>query len=624
MDPLISSVLETTVKTIVEKSINSLLSINWSKDHDDAKLLIEQLNEGYAKEQYLLKHVNSVIRIRTLHKADHDTYLENIYFPLKLRTASNNDLIVIDDNITIESSRIVNIIGIAGQGKSTILRKLFNEELKAGKRLPLFIELRNVYDGNIINEYKKILKNTGLILTEDNAEILLQSKKIILLLDGFDEVKTDLRMKVLNSIKDINSQYNCSIITTTRPNTEIHNEPNIQNLYVENLIFEDKIGILKILSSKEEFNSLAELLSKNKSLEETIINPILVTLLYYCFPYWEDIPSNTTEFYSKLFTTLYNRHDSLKNFAREKLSTINSVNSSWCFSALCFFSLIKEKYEFNFEELVYLTKQALHSSDLDTSQSESLASDIINITCLIQLEGCDRYVFLHKSIQEYYAARAIYNLPIENKKDIYREIAEHINITESLDNMLNFLFIIDKESYIKNLTINAFENLKLHEVAKKNDNEIKIELTYQMRRIYLEGTGQENGNISVRLNNNLDSLFNIKALNIMGGKDRCNDNELNNYLTKNMVRDIKYSELEKYKYTKKEIKSNNDNEPKVKLFSYKFELYGYLCTLNLDNEFINIYSRKIKEYFHDIYTPAIEKRQKRSFKLSENFKIGNA
>lgn len=44
--------------------------------------------------------------------------------------ASNKDKVVIKDGVTLPFHGIVNIVGIAGQGKSTILRKLFSEEIK--------------------------------------------------------------------------------------------------------------------------------------------------------------------------------------------------------------------------------------------------------------------------------------------------------------------------------------------------------------------------------------------------------------------------------------------------------------------------------------------------------------
>lgn len=44
--------------------------------------------------------------------------------------ASNKDKLIIKDGVTLPFDGVINIVGIAGQGKSTILRKLFSEEIK--------------------------------------------------------------------------------------------------------------------------------------------------------------------------------------------------------------------------------------------------------------------------------------------------------------------------------------------------------------------------------------------------------------------------------------------------------------------------------------------------------------
>ncbi|WP_429169212.1 NACHT domain-containing protein [Aeromonas rivipollensis] len=280
---LMSAGFGEAIKVLTEHLLNS----NWSRDKDGGRELLHQFNEEIIREKYLSQHVANVLKIRTLHKSDYDTQLDKIYYPLTLYTASNHDKITVNNGLTIEHRGIVNIIGIAGQGKSTILRKLFSEEIRNGKRIPFFIELRNVEMDDILGSYKTILKNIGFALEHDNGEMLLQSGKVVLMLDGFDEVKHDSRIRVMNSIRELNQRYNCPVIVTSRPNTQIHTETGIYNLYIENLILNDKLGILKVLSNDIEYSKLSELIKTNISLQHTIANPILVTLLYYCYPYWD-------------------------------------------------------------------------------------------------------------------------------------------------------------------------------------------------------------------------------------------------------------------------------------------------------------------------------------------------
>ncbi len=55
-----------------------------------------------------------------------------------------------------------------------------------------------------------------------------------------------------------------------------------------------------------------------------------------------------------------------------------------------------------------------------------MALDFVDITCLIQKDGYDRYVFLHKSIQEYHAAEYVKSLNLEKKKVFMEAILNDI------------------------------------------------------------------------------------------------------------------------------------------------------------------------------------------------------
>lgn len=60
-----------------------------------------------------------------------------MYHPLRIRgVIPNSSSQLVKDGFYIENEKITNIIGIAGQGKSTILRKIFVEQLFNGNKIP--------------------------------------------------------------------------------------------------------------------------------------------------------------------------------------------------------------------------------------------------------------------------------------------------------------------------------------------------------------------------------------------------------------------------------------------------------------------------------------------------------
>ncbi|MFA0173146.1 hypothetical protein AB4424_24510, partial [Vibrio splendidus] len=122
------------LKHIVTHVTKKILDKPWTQDTEQGKGLLRQLSEDYPAQVYAEKYVSRFMKMRTLHSAESDVYLDEIYSPLKLVVQSNDDELTVDDNFTLSYRRVINIIGIAGQGKSTILRKLFLEELKKGDR----------------------------------------------------------------------------------------------------------------------------------------------------------------------------------------------------------------------------------------------------------------------------------------------------------------------------------------------------------------------------------------------------------------------------------------------------------------------------------------------------------
>ncbi|MCL6328937.1 NACHT domain-containing protein [Pectobacterium carotovorum subsp. carotovorum] len=456
MDSLVAQMIVSgsseVVKVLAEKCANHFISKTQTADLS----IIKQFLKEDIQRKYIQKHIARVQKIRTIHSPEADILLEDIYYPLCLTVSSNKDKVSIEDGQVINYSGIANIIGIAGQGKSTIARKLFIEEIKLGNRFPFFIELRRLTNGNIIESLSELLKDCGVECNIDNVSELLSSGIILLILDGFDEVLPNSRLSVLNQIRVLNDRCSCSIISTSRPDTEICHDSGINNLYVDKLKENDVLGILKKISNQVEYNDLCQIINRNESLKETLVTPILVNLLYICYPYWDSVPTNMVEFYNRLFSTLYYRHDKLKLYARPRKSTVSAVDSYWCFNAICFHSHFKGEYDFTEEQLVEYAKNALRSKNINIAEATCYLEDICNITCLIQNDGFDRYVFLHKSIQEFHAAFFISKMPFEKKSIIYKRFVSEVSISDKNNNVIKFLKYIDDIDFKTLFTIEVY------------------------------------------------------------------------------------------------------------------------------------------------------------------------
>ncbi|VEB71105.1 Predicted NTPase (NACHT family) [Providencia rustigianii] len=619
MDPLLSQIIVSSTGEAVKVLTEKLLSSRWMKGTEDSMGILEQLDQHEIRTKYIEKHVFNTLRMRTLHQREHDILLDDIYFPLKIKNTANNDEIIINDDCIIHHPRILNIVGIAGQGKSTILRKLFQNEIKLNNRIPFFLELRRVEEGTVLDFFKLTLESLGIDVnrSHNHVELLLQSGKIILMLDGFDEVKANSRFEILSQIKELYFRYNCPVIVTSRPETEVCRETSINNLTVKELDKESQLGILNVLSNQAEFNELSSVISDNRQLKETLKTPILINLLYVCYPYWDELPSNVVEFYNKLYITLYLKHDRMKSWARERKSSLNTDDSLWCFSALCYFSMKDEVFEFDTITLTKYAKKALNAVSINTKECELFVDDIINITCLIQQDGLDRYVFLHKSVQEYHAAYTISTLPKEIKIQFYDSITENLSSNDKFDNVLIFLHYIDKDAFQEHISIKYFEKLGLSSITNIDINDVCDFLINKIEDMNIYAVSTENEQVSLEQIPIISSIFGLGVLHLMNGGQRLFDTAIDNSILDIANDDFHISELEKYNYTI----FANPHTKRTSVTEFKINLASFM----IENDLLLDAAEKLKEiaseYYHCVYIPLINAKEEKTKALYKEFEI---
>ncbi|HDW3277037.1 TPA: NACHT domain-containing NTPase [Enterobacter hormaechei subsp. xiangfangensis] len=619
MDPLLAQIIVSGTGEAVKLMTNKLLSSKWLKGTEDSIEIIEQFEDPEIRSRYIEKHVSNVLRMRTLHQREHDILLDDIYYPLTIKNIANEDNIIINDDCIISHSRILNIVGIAGQGKSTILRKLFQNEIKNGSRIPFFLELRRIENVSVLDFLKSTIESLGIdIKYEDNLiELLLQSGKIVIMLDGFDEIKANLRLEILSQIKELNVRYNCPVIVTSRPETEICRETSINNLMVQELDEQSQLGILRVISNQTEYDEISSVISNNVQLKGTLKTPILINLLYVCYPYWDELPSNIVEFYNKLFITLYLKHDRMKSWARERKSTLSTDDSLWCFSALCYFALREEVFEFDTRTLIKYAKKALNAASIPSKECESFIDDIVDITCLIQQDGLDRYVFLHKSVQEYHAAYTIGNLPPQIKNQFYESVASNLSSDDKYDNVLQFLHYIDKDVFQDQITIKHFEELGLVDIAQGDINAVCEIILEKTRKLYIYAEKSDDDEITWAEIEVVSQAFGLDVLNLMNGERRLFDDYLDDPILDAANEGIHISELERFDHSiiKNHYKSSNSDQ------KYRISIESFIIEKNLLLEMADRLKKTAEEYYHSVYTPLIKEKKRKAKALYKEFEI---
>jgi Predicted NTPase (NACHT family) len=481
---IIDIIKATLAKELIKFTIKKLLDTQWFVNIENSREILSLLLDDSYLKKYIDNNIIQILLMRTIIQPNTDIFIDEIYSPLPL-------LGYIDEKITlndliISNKRNINIIGLVGQGKSTLLRKIFLEEITKGNRFPIFIQLRKLNNTTIVEHIVKTLNETGVKTNNRQVIDLLMSRKVVLLLDGFDEVKSNHRGNLLDEIRCVKNQYNCFIITTSRPNTELCYEPSFNNVLIDKLSKKEILSITEKINKKTDTKEIIRFIENNEEIEKILSTPILVTLFNICHPFLKTPPKDAIDFYKNIFETLIVRHQKIQNVSRDMESNLTSNQLLNIFCTLCYCAVITERFDFTLDELISLVEESISFEIADTKISEFITNDILNITNLITMEGYNRYVFLHKSIPEFHAALFISKQRIEKKEVIYKTLLKIALCEDRMDNVLCYLMNLDTDCFNQFVILDLIE---LYDIKLDNINNLVktiVNETFQKKFISLE------------------------------------------------------------------------------------------------------------------------------------------
>lgn len=436
-------ILETIIVAFTKELINDTKSL-FSDLYDEAEQLI-----GIDIKNYLTKQKTKYAHIKTLLKGNTPVYLYEIYYPINL----------IDDNrVTISTNRISNIfkasnyitiIGDAGSGKSTLTKHLFLNSILEKFAIPILVELRylNETDGDIEKYILDKIFENKLSKNPTILERLLNNGKFIFFLDGFDELNSDVKNKVIENLNSFINKYdNNKFILTSRPYSNIENLPLFINYRIKELNKEsgeiDGFIDLQLNKEKELAEKIKKSLIENKSeyIQSFLTNPLLLTLYILTFQTYAEIPSKKYIFYRRVINALFSEHDSKTKlgYVREKQSKLSQEQFEDILKAFSFLSYFDSKYNFDYD---YINKILTTVKSKNNKVEFEINKFIFDLKSSIALwtEDNGDYSFAHRSLQEYFAALFIKNLnPIENER-AYKKIIEKFSNQHRAWEVENFL-----------------------------------------------------------------------------------------------------------------------------------------------------------------------------------------
>lgn len=449
--PIMKDWVKPKIQAVLEKHTNSKTKI-------DAELIEKRFDE-YLTRRYLHFAV-----IDTLVFPNKQTLLSTIYQPLTVTDGNmyNKGVEIKIDGYPQEFipnyCRVI-IEDTAGMGKSTISKRLFQAIVEQNAGIPILIELRHLNAKNrILKEIQKQLSPNGKTISQDVILKMIDEKGFIFLFDGFDEIANrdrDFVIKELHSF--IEKAHENYFLITSRADNSLTSFGSFHKFRIKDLEVEEAYKLLHrydVYSAKKIAKLLIEQLEDKltESLEEYLTNPLLVSLLYKSFEYKKDIPIKKSQFYSQVYDALFEMHDLSKEgyLKRDKASNLHRDDFERVLRIMAYFTATENEVEYSRDSIISIIDRAKSHLPNLRFQSSDFLNDLLHVVPLFRQEG-NYYRWSHKSLQDYFAAKFIWQDAKENRDKILRKIFD-LEENERFYNLLDIYYELDPNGFDTTIT----------------------------------------------------------------------------------------------------------------------------------------------------------------------------
>jgi predicted NACHT family NTPase len=309
------------------------------------------------------------------------------------------------------------VLGKPGSGKTTFLRHLAVDCSKGkffGDRIPVVIELRAIKENNSFNLLNLIHREFGLVEQEQTQQILNQGKAFILL-DGLDEVPSQLRQSVRDQIYEFAKEYRKNrFVLTCRTQTIEYIADNFEPIEVANFDAEQvETFAHNWFTATPETSREAEgwtsrfvgKLEENKQIRELAVTPILLTLTCLLFTAEQDLPTKQSELFEKEINLLLKQWNRFREVPRDYQQL--SVSDKQKLLSYLAFRKFEQPNNFILFEQDEIQGYIAEHLGIDAEESEALLKEIEAHHGLLIERVNGIWSFSHLTFQEYFTAHKI-------------------------------------------------------------------------------------------------------------------------------------------------------------------------------------------------------------------------
>jgi hypothetical protein len=455
MEPLVNA----TAGKIVEGATVAVLETVSAKTLTWIQTLFAEKKIDNLRANFL-RYAKGIRTVKTVWQIDHPVDLFEFYYPA--RVVINHERRRVRTFSDFERLHNILLEGIAGQGKSILLRYLCAAEIENGERLPIFVELSKIQRGeDLLSHIRSGLTKLGLSGEAKVFESLASAGRLLLLFDAFDELDESMRVLVIRQLDEMSEMYrDLKIVVSSRPESQLRASRWFQIIQIAGLEEGEYREVIKRLVSDDVLGVqlLERIDGHHAKIAELLTTPLLVTLLVITYKQSQVIPRRMSEFYSGLFKLMLLRHDGTKpGFIRARRCLgLSDGEFERIFEAMCFRvgtdylgrNLLRQ------DELHSCATQAIRERGL-TFDAEKFVDDVVRITCLVLRDGEDCR-FIHKSVREYYSATHIGRWPDHLVEGMYARFDSDPKGWRNFRSELRYLSEVDEYRYQRFFVLEAF------------------------------------------------------------------------------------------------------------------------------------------------------------------------
>ncbi len=466
-----TAAIASAAKPLVKKFVKELITPKITQFADKCKLKYNELliPKGEHFEEYLIRTYDKYSYVNVLAIPNSQFQLKDVYVTQNLvkgnRFESEGEATTINQlptGLIIKYKKIL-ITDTAGMGKSTIMKYMFVDLIDNCIKdvgIPIFIELNRLNKNRtILAEIQEELNSLSKEFDKDLLLDFIQKGGFIFFLDGYDEISIADRNEVTKDIQTfISKAGNKNLyVLTSRPEDSLASFGDFQSFKIQPLNKNEAFELLtkydisrqKIIS-KELIKELKT--GKYDSIDEYLVNPLLVSLLYIAYNYKAEIPLKKHQFYRQVYDALFNSHKLAQGQKpHEKRSGLDIDDFNRVLRYVGYECLISLGVQFDKDAILNSIKRAMiFCGNLKFGESDFL-QDLMTSVPLFAKDGIE-YKWAHKSLMEYFAARFIYCDAKENQDIILSDIYDSDDISKYI-NMLDLYYDIDPKGFSKNITL---------------------------------------------------------------------------------------------------------------------------------------------------------------------------